>query len=247
MDFILDVHVHTVLSGHAHSTLSENAAHAASIGLKFIGMADHGPGLPSGAHLYNFGNLWSMPDYMHGVRIFKGVEANIMDIDGKLDLPDRLLEKMEFVIASIHVGAYEPTNKTDHTKAIISTMENKNVHIIGHPSDKRFEIDMDEVVKAAARTKTILEANNQSLNPGSHRYQGDSGILEMLHLCKKYGVPVLASSDAHICTNVGNFADVKALIEKVGLREEEVLNTCDKRFLSAIYAKSFALQKIETS
>ena len=237
MEYILDVHVHTVLSGHAHSTLSENAAHAASIGLKFIGMADHGPGLPSGAHLYNFSNLWSMPDFMHGVRVFKGVEANIMDIDGGLDLPDRLLGKMEFVIASIHVGVLEPTNRADHTKAMISVMENKNVHIIGHPCDKRFELDMDEVVKAAARTKTVLEVNNQSLNPGSHRYHGDDETLEMLRLCKKYGALVLASSDAHVCTNVGNFAAAKEIIKKADLSEEEVLNTCDKRFLAAIHAK----------
>ena len=237
MEFILDVHVHTVLSGHAHSTLSENAAHAASIGLKFIGMSDHGPGLPGGAHLYNFGNLWSMPDYMHGVRIFKGVEANIMDIDGNLDLPDWLLGKMEFVIASIHLGIMEPTNRADHTKAIISAMENKNVHIIGHPCDKRFEVNMDELVRAAARTNTILELNNQSLNPRSHRYLSESVFLEMLHLCKKYGVPVLASSDAHICTNIGSFEGAKTFIKKAGLREEEVLNTCDKRFLSAINKK----------
>ena len=243
MEFILDVHVHTVLSGHAHSTLSENAAYAASIGLKFIGMADHGPGLPGGAHLYNFGNLWSMPDFLHGVRIFKGVEANIMDTSGRLDLPDEMLKKMDFVIASIHFGIVVPTTVHDHTKAIVGAMENKNVHIIGHPFDKRFELDMDVVVRAAARTKTILEINNQSLNPGSQRYRGDDVFLEMLRLCKKYGVPVLASSDAHVCTNVGSFADAKALIEEAGLSEEEVANTCDKRFLSAIGNKRSVYDK----
>ena len=243
MEFILDVHVHTVLSGHAHSTLSENAAHAASIGLKYIGIADHGPGMPGGAHLYNFGNLWSMPDYVHGVRVFKGVEANIMNIEGNLDLPDGLLKNMDFVIASLHFAVIAPTVKSDHTKAIISAMENKNVHIIGHPCDMRFELDIDEVVRAAARTKTILEVNNQSLNPGSHRYHGDGAFMEMLCLCKKYGVPVLASSDAHIFSNVGNFASAKALIEKAGLGEEEVLNTCDKRFLLAIDKKRSAYDK----
>ena len=243
MEFILDVHVHTVLSGHAHSTLSENAAYAASIGLKFIGMADHGPELPGGAHLYNFSNLWSMPDYMHGVRIFKGVEANILDTSGNIDLPDGLLKNMDFVIASLHVGVVIPTSKPDHTKAIISAMENKNVHIIGHPCDKRFEVNMDEVVRAAARTNTILELNNQSLNPRSHRYLGDGVFLEMLYLCKKYGVPVLASSDAHICTNVGSFEGAKAFIKKTDLSEEEVLNTCDKRFLSAINKKRSSYDK----
>ena len=237
MEFILDVHVHTVLSGHAHSTLSENAAHAASIGLGFIGMADHGPGLSGGAHLTNFTNLWSMPDYMHGVRVYKGVEANIMELGGRLDLDDDILASMDFVIASIHISIMPPTHKSYHTRAYIAAMENKNVHIIGHPCDRRYELDMEEVVKAAARTNTILEANNQTLNPGSHRFDGDAAMLEMLQLCKKYSVPILAASDAHVCTNVGNMSEVKALIEKVGIHEENVLNTCDKKFRAAIDKK----------
>ena len=237
MDYILDVHCHTVLSGHAHSTLMENAKHASEVGLKFIGMADHGPGLPGGAHTYNFANLWSMPDFLHGVRIFKGVEANIQNTLGHLDLSDKLLSSMDFVIASLHRGVVTPTNKKDHTKAMLCVMENKNMHILGHPGDKWFEIDVEAVVKAAARTKTIMELNNISLNPGSHRYQGDEIFVELLECCKKYGVPVLASSDAHICTNVGNFDAAKALIEKVGLPQELLLNTCEKRFLEAIERK----------
>ena len=237
MEYILDVHCHTVLSGHAHSTLMENAKHASDIGLRFIGMADHGPGLPGGAHLYNFANLWSMPDFLHGVRIFKGVEANILNHEGHLDLPEKLLETMDFVIASLHRGVVTPTNKTEHTRTMVNAMENKNMHILGHPGDKWFEIDVETVVKAAARTKTIIEVNNISLNPGSHRYQGDGIFVEILELCKKYRVPVLASSDAHICTNVGNLDAVKVLLEKVALPEELLLNTCEKKFLEAIDKK----------
>ena len=237
MEFILDVHCHTVLSGHAHSTLYENASYASEIGLRFIGIADHGPGMQGGAHKYNFTNLWSMPDVICGVRVFKGVEANIMNIDGRLDLSDKLLGRMDFVIASLHRGIITPTEKKDHTRAIISAMENPNVHIIGHPGDKWFEIDVEAVVKAAARTRTIIEINNQSLNPGSHRFQGNEIFVELLMACKECGVPVLASSDAHFCTNIGNFEQAKALIQKVGLAENEVLNTCADRFLAAVGRK----------
>ena len=237
MEYILDVHLHTVLSGHANSTVLENAEYARQKGLKFMGMADHAPGLPGGAHLYNFGLLWSIPDYLLGVRVFKGVEANIMDFSGKLDLPDKLLGKMDFVIASLHSGVLETKSRQEHTDAVVAAMENRNVHVIGHPGSASFELDMEQVVAAAARTRTVLEVNNQSLNPKSHRYNGDDVLLGMLALCKKHRVPVLASSDAHICVNVGEFSLAKCLIERAGIGEDMVLNTSGDRFLAAIDRK----------
>ncbi|MDR0272025.1 MAG: PHP domain-containing protein, partial [Clostridiales bacterium] len=167
MEFILDVHCHTVNSGHAYSTVSENAVHAANIGLKYIGICDHAPAMPGGAHIYHFINLWSLPSVINGVRVFKGAECNILNENGELDLPSDLLAKMEFVIASFHRGAFPPVDCETHTRAAIAAMENPNMHIIGHPGDWAFEMDVEAVIKAAARTKTIFEINNQSLNPES--------------------------------------------------------------------------------
>jgi putative hydrolase len=237
MNFVLDVHCHTVNSGHAYSTISENAAHAAKIGLKFIGISDHAPGMPGGAHLYNFTNLWSLPAEINGVRVFKGVECNIMDVNGSLDLPDDLLEKMEFVIASFHRGSYPPTNRETHTRAAIAAMENKNMHIWGHPCDLFFDVDIEAVVSAAARTRTIIEINNQSLNPNSHRFKGNESAMRILALCKKLGVPVLASSDAHFCTDVGNLERAKEAISAAEINEKQVLNTSVELFLAAIKNK----------
>jgi putative hydrolase len=237
MDFVLDVHCHTVNSGHAYSTVSENAAHAAKIGLKYIGIADHAPGMPGGAHLYNFTNLWSLPAVINGVRVFKGVECNIMDVNGSLDLSADLLDKMEFVIASFHRGSYPPTNRETHTRAVIAAMENKNMHIWGHPYDLFFDVDITAVIEAAARTRTIIEINNQSFNPDSHRFKGQEIGMKILELCKKLKIPVLASSDAHFCADVGNLERAKEMILAARLDEEQVLNTSTERFLAAIEHK----------
>ena len=239
MKFVLDVHCHTVNSGHAYSTVRENAAHAAKTGMEFIGVADHAPGMPGGAHLYNFTNLWSLPAEIEGVRVFKGVECNIMDENGKLDLPADLLARMEFVIASFHRGSFPPKDKEIHTRAAIAAMEkNPNMHIFGHPYDIFFDVDIEAVIDAAARTKTIIEINNQSLNPDSHRFGGDENIKKILLLCKEKNVPVLASSDAHFCTLVGELSRAKELILAAGIREELILNTSVERFLAAIKNKS---------
>ena len=234
----LDVHCHTTLSGHAHSTVRENAAYAASIGLGHIGVADHGPALPGGTHLFTFVNLWVLPDYIHGVRVFKGVEANICDANGNLDLPDELLKKMDFVIASMHRTVIAPSSRDDNTRALISAMENPHVHILGHPIDLWYEIDIEAVVKAAARTKTVFEVNNQSLKPSSVRFSGEAVFKDALHMCKVYSVQVLASSDAHYCEAVGKVDRAMELIVSAGIDESYVLNTDVNRFIAATCQKA---------
>jgi len=234
----LDVHCHTVSSGHAYSTVTENAAFAAQLGLGYIGVADHGPDMPGGAHLTHFSNLWTLPEVIHGVRVFKGAEVNIINTEGELDLPDDILAKMEFVIASLHRGVTPPSNKENHTAAIINAMENPHVHILGHPGDAWFDIDIEAVIKQAANTRTIIEINNMSLNPGSIRYNGDEVLTEILKLCREYNVPILASSDAHYCTMIGDVDQAMALINKFGIQEEQVLNTSVERFLGAVSVKS---------
>ncbi|MCL2048603.1 MAG: phosphatase [Defluviitaleaceae bacterium] len=238
MNFVLDVHCHTVNSGHAYSTISENTSHAAKIGLKYTGIADHAPGMPGGAHFYHFTNIWSLPEVINGVRVFKGAECNIMDEDGNLDLPAEVLARMDFVIASFHRGSFPPKNKEVHTRAVIRAMEKyRDMHIFGHPADLFFDIDIEAVIKTAAQTRTIIEINNQSLNPSSYRYKGDEVVMEILGLCKKYAVPVLASSDAHFCTLVGELSRAKEAILAAGIDEGLVLNTGVERFLGAIESK----------
>ena len=237
MNFILDLHCHTISSGHAYSTVTENAAHAASIGLTHMGIADHGPNMPGGAHLFHFMNLSVLPNVIHGVRILKGMEANIISYDGELDLPRAALAKMDFVIASLHRVVLPTASREANTKAIIGAMENPNVHIIGHPNDVSYDIDIEAVVAAAARTRTILEINNSSLIPGSFRFNGEEEVAETITLCKDYGVHILASSDAHYSTFVGNFALAKPLIEASGIPEALIINTCADKLGNAIKLK----------
>ena len=241
MNFILDLHCHTISSGHAYSTLTENAAHAAAIGLTHMGIADHGPNMPGGAHLFHFMNMGVLPKTIHGVNILKGMEANIITYDGELDLPKMALEKMDFVIASLHRVVIPSGSKNANTRAIINAMQNPNVHIIGHPNDVSFDIDIEDVVKAAAATRTIIEINNSSLIPGSFRFDGYEDIKKTIALCKVYGVNILASSDAHFSQSVGQFDMAKPLIEAAGMPEELVVNTGADRLRSAIQAKKALL------
>jgi len=237
MNIVLDVHLHTTASGHAYSTVTENAAHAASIGLTHIGCADHGPAMPGAPHFYHFGNLRVLPDVIHGVRVLKGCEVNILDTQGTVDITDDYMAMLDFVIASMHRGVIMPTNANDHTRAIIAAMHNPFINILGHPGDSHFDIDFEAVVDAAARTHTIIEINNLSLSPLAFRYNGDEPQQRLIRLCVESNVPMLLSSDAHYHTRVGDVADAKRLIMETNVPESLILNTDPARFLAAVAQK----------
>ena len=83
---VADLHVHTIASGHAYSTVAEVIEAASQRGLEALALTDHGPSMPGGPYRYYFGNLFVIPEREKNVEILKGVEANIIGRDGTLDL-----------------------------------------------------------------------------------------------------------------------------------------------------------------
>ncbi len=165
MNIVADMHTHTIASGHAYSTLNELAAEAARKGLLAIAITDHGPALPGGPHAYHFGAMRFFPETISGVRIFRGVEANILDWSGTLDLPEHYLKKLDFVMAGLHEGCgFDGEGVARNTEAVINAMANPLVKAISHPGNPLFPLDYEAVVAAAQRTGTALEMNNTSFS-----------------------------------------------------------------------------------
>jgi putative hydrolase len=224
MKYIMDLHCHSIASGHAYSTIQENAKIAAEKNLKFMGISDHAPGMPGGTHLYYFFNLKVLPKEIDGVRILKGVEANIVDYNGTLDIGKEVFENLDYAIASLHPPCINFGTVEENTRAIINAMKNPYVKIIGHPDDSRFPLNYEEIVKAAKEYGVLLEVNNSSLNAGSFRAGAWENVKIMLNLCKEYRVKVILGSDAHISYDVGNFTNCAKLLEEVDFPEELVVN-----------------------
>ena len=231
---IIDLHTHTVASGHAYSTLNEMAKAANVAGLKIMANTDHGPAMPGGAHIYHFHNLRALPKVIEGVRVLKGVEANIIDYKGSLDIPEDILSEMEFVVASFHSPCIEPSNIKDTTDALLALMDNKYVNTIGHPEDRRFKFDIPTVVTLAKSTKTLLELNNSSLLPTTFREDSRAGIIHILEECGNQGVMISLGSDAHHTSRVGSFDMAKLLIKEISFPEELIVNSSEDRFFSYI-------------
>ena len=129
MKRLMDIHTHAVASGHAYSTVDENLRWAAEQGL---------------------------PEMLHGVQLLKGIELNILDFDGTIDMDEAVLQRLDLAIASLHMPCIKPGTKKENTQAFLKVMENPYVDIIGHPGDPRYAVDYRELFRMAKESTTLL-------------------------------------------------------------------------------------------
>lgn len=228
MKLVVDTHVHSISSGHAYSTVQEIAVRANEKGIKVFALTDHGPNMLGASGLFHFANLKVLPDYIEGVRVIRGAEVNIIDYEGILDIPDRYLKSLEFVLVSLHDVTIEPSTQKDNTNAIINALKNPYVDAVAHPGNPEFDIDIEEVVKACVEYNKCVEINNHSFVGRKGSYPN---CKKFLQLCKQYKVRIVCGSDTHYSENIGNFEHVLDLINEVGMPEEFILNTSEDKFM----------------
>lgn len=235
MNYLLDMHTHTLASGHAYNTIQEMAHGAANVGLDMLGITEHAMTMPGTCHEFYFQNLKTVRRMVEGVELCLGVELNIISYDGKVDMEESLLKDMDVVIASIHNNiGYTSGTVEENTRAIIGAMKNPYVNIIGHPDDSRVPLDYEAVVAAAKEYNKLLEINNTSLSPGSFRVSPEKNDIRILELCKQYQIPVIIGSDAHCVSKVGNHQYAMELVEQTEFPEELIMNYYPERLKSYI-------------
>ena len=237
MALVADLHCHTTASGHAYSTVTEIAAQAAALGLRAVAITDHGPALPGSADMRHFENLNLLPAHILGVRILRGVEANIINVEGGLDLPDSLLEKLDVVIAGFHGDTgYVPGSVEQNTAAIINCMKNPHVDIFSHPENRKVPVDPRLFVEAAGQYGKIMEVNNHSLNPISDRFieAGHAALSEMLSHAKHLDLNVVVNSDAHFHAAAGRVERGLKFIADRQFPASKVIN-CDAGLLERAF------------
>jgi len=226
MKMMADLHIHTVASGHAFSTLQEMAQGAAKKGIKILGFTEHGPALPGGPHIYFFYNLGIVPREIYGVEILRGTEANIVDKEGNLDLPAELLAILDLVWVGLHLYQSVPWSREENTQALLKALANPYVDGIVHPGNPEFPIDAEKVVRAVKETGKVLELNNSSF---LSRQGSQENCLKIARLAKEVGALVMVNSDAHISYDLGRLDRVNCLLQDAGLQEEDILNTSVER------------------
>lgn len=235
MKVAVDTHTHTVSSGHAYNTIREMAHMASQMGLEALAITDHGPEMQGGPHKYHFHNMKVLPREYYGIPILFGVELNIMDENGTVDLPGWLLKQLDITVASIHGECYGKSKGIEkNTEAYLKIMQREDIEIIGHPDDGRFEVDYEALVDMAKQTGTLLEINNSSLKPGGFRVNSNENARRMLEICRKTGTMVVLGSDAHVDVDIANTKYSSKLLQDVDFPEELVANTSYKKLMSVL-------------
>ncbi|MCL5411384.1 MAG: DNA polymerase/3'-5' exonuclease PolX [Patescibacteria group bacterium] len=154
-----DLHTHTVWSD-GQNTLAEMVEGAKSLGYEYLAITDHSyPNLDFEKRIFQIEQYnYSKRD----IRVIIGLEVNI-SADSTLQIPDKILQKHEFIIASIHTSFRQP--KEQITARLISAIENPYVDMIAHPTGRLlleregYEADWEKVFEACVKHDKILEIN----------------------------------------------------------------------------------------
>ena len=221
---LLDLHTHTIASGHAYNTLFEMVAAAREKGLQVLGVTEHGPSIPGTCSLLYFKNMHIIPRQMEGLRLLLGSEINILDTHGTLDMDEAYIDRLDLRIAGIHSICWQGGTRTQNTDGMIAAITHPKIHIISHPADGTADLDFEALVLAAKQAHTLLEVNNHSLAPIRHFTKARDNNLELLRLCKRHDVPLILGSDAHITFQIAQYDRVLELVREVQFPPELIMN-----------------------
>ena len=221
----VDIHTHSIASGHGTTDrLLDMANEAKSRGLKLLGISEHGPGTLGAASVSYFMGIKQLPRSHGSLLLRYGAECNIMDVNGRLDLPDNVLSGLDYVIASIHPQNIRSLCRADAMRAYEGAMRNPWVRFIGHPDDERYPLDYEVFVQKCLENECVPELNEISLSPGSYRKGGARNAREMLKMCLRYSCPILVSSDSHGRENIGETPCCDSLLRELSFPDELILN-----------------------
>jgi putative hydrolase len=244
MEFYGDYHLHSTYSD-GHSSVEEMVMAASLAGLEEVCLADHGPrnfavGVESAQTLLQIKEeIKSLREEYTGLQIYAGVEANIISLDGKLDVEREVIAKLDLLIAGLHSYVW-PEGLSDvpwilgnqavkvfpfrknrlknaNTKALVEAIYRYEPDIISHPGLK-MEINIAEVGRACLEKDTLWEIN------AGHKHPGYKEVREIARL----GVEFVVNSDAHFPESVGALDYGSWVLEKAGVSTQQIRNSKEK-------------------
>lgn len=218
-------HIHTEYSDGLN-TVEQVARACMERGYSYVGISDHSrsAGYAGGLSIDDLkrqsGEIDEVSEKLKGFRIFKGIESDILP-DGSLDYPGKVLEKLDFVIASVHSGFNMDEKKM--TERIIKAIENPHTTMLGHPTGRLllardgYHVDMAKVTDACAENGVIIE-----LNANPHRLDIDWRLIPM---AREKGVMIAINPDAHRESGLDHALFGVLAARKGGCGRKDILNT----------------------
>jgi len=226
-----DLHVHSNWSD-GRNTIKEMALAARALGYEYIAITDHSGssrianGLSEKRLMEHVKEIEQLNASIDGIRILSGTECDILP-NGTLDYGDDLLEQLDIVVVAVH-GAVEQDSKT-MTKRIVTALENEHVHILAHPTGRKFgkrlpfEMDMKKIMEAALEFGKVLEINS---SPQRLDLNGNYAMMAM-----EMGIKLAINTDAHSPDQFANIRYGVGTARRAWVKPADVVNTLDLKEL----------------
>ncbi len=244
MKIIADTHTHTIASTHAYATAAEMIAEAARLGLYALGITDHGPDMPGSPQIWYFNNLRAIPQTYMGVRVLKGVEANLTDFDGSIDLTEDTLSCLEWVVASIHDITLDQSKTRVSVDSVsqlyLNAAKNPRINVIGHCGTPAYRFDYERVLPELAANGKLIEINDSAFK---NNKSSVPNCIEIAKICKRKSIPIIVNTDAHFTTQLGRFDGSIKMLEEIGFPEELVVNSSVERFEKCLSERGIPLRE----
>ncbi|MDN4626083.1 MULTISPECIES: PHP domain-containing protein [unclassified Erwinia] len=222
MNLLIDLHIHTHASAHAYSSVYEHIVEAKRKNMLALGITDHGPALDDSPHRWHFLNMNAIPKQIDGMRILKGIEANIFE-DGKIDCDAIMADKLDYVMAGFHSPVYPPCNDiVKNTDCLMKVINHPSIKIIVHPGNPHFPLDYREIAIEAARNNVALEVNSGSAVARKGSLPNCRKIIAEVMNAGGY---ISVGSDSHFCTRTGNLDHAVTLLEEQQVPSEIIINS----------------------
>lgn len=216
---IADLHTHSIASVHAYATITEMAIEARDLGLFALAVTDHAH-IPEQQYFYS---LVLIPEYLKNVRLLRGIEANICDYNGNVDVPNDLMDRLDLTVASMHMANIDGQADFEKcTNAYLKLAENPRINIIGHSGSEYFRYDYEKVIPEFARNGKLVEINDSAF-----RYKKEfmGNCIRIAQLCKKYNARICVNTDSHFTDTLGRpYCALKAL-EEMDFPEKLIVNS----------------------
>jgi len=215
MNLLVDLHTHTVASGHAYCTVNELVEKANQLSLEAIAITDHGPGLPDGPHIFHFLNQERFKTIPGNCTVLSGVEEDLAGANGEVYLPENILSHLEIILIGLHPypnGWAYTNSKKIVLNSLLKAMENPLIKGVTHPVNNWFDFNSNqikEIVKNARANGTAVELNLSKITGLENR------LFDFLDLAAEFNAPLMINSDAHTVHELGDFSNLEKFSDKI--------------------------------
>jgi DNA polymerase (family 10) len=230
-----DLQMHTTWSDGS-ANMDDMAYESKKMGYEYIAITDHSGtlrianGMNEKTIIKQMNEIDKINNEMDNFMILKGIETNI-DSYGLPDVPDKILEDMDIVIAGIHPGFKQNTKEL--TRRIVSAMENDNINIIAHPTGRKiqernaYELNLERIFETSKDTGTLLEVNSQ---------MNRLDLKDMdIRLAIEHGCKLVINTDAHSIPDLKNMELGVSTAKRGWSKKEDIVNTLPLKKLLKVF------------